>query len=319
MEKQLRKEYKWIFPVVVVGIIISICTACDEEKDEQVMMVSEIEEQLDDLAAETVNVGGESAEDDVETIEADEANIADDKKNVETDRKSEEDNTETSETDEEGEADEWNVDFEDIGAEYIYKKQRNEIEIHYPKLCGLEDPEKEERINDLIEEDVMQIVGEKNKEGDDNLYCVGLDYKIKFLNERIISILYKGWEGYVTRGHAALDDEAIAVTIDIEEEKVITLQDVVTDFTELSDMLLADKFEHITMWEGEAGGYKVSMEYEKDEDKLEDDLRGKYQHWYTDGKNFVIIIEKRADYNEYSISNESVGHILDAGFLRKLE
>ena len=155
------------------------------------------------------------------------------------------------EKDEESKEDAWNVDFEIERAEYIYKEQRNEIEIYYPQLCGLEDSAKEERINALIEEDIMQIMGEKNKEGDDSLYCINFDYKIEFMNERIISIRYRGWDGYITTGHAALDDEVIATTIDIEEEKIVALQDVVTDLRELSDMLLAEEFESITLWEGE--------------------------------------------------------------------
>lgn len=305
MKNQFLKKNKWILPVIIAVIVIIICIAFIKEKDGKNNRKQLPNSQLSDVRNAFNEQPNDFVKDDMETVKADEGST--------------ENNAETFETGEEWEEDESKLNFEVIRAEYIYDEQRNEIEIYYPQFCGLEDSEKEERINALIEEDVMQIVGEKNKEGDDTLYCIGLDYKIKFLNERIISILYKGWDGYVMSGHAALDNEAITVTIDIEEEKVITLQDVVTDFTELSDMLLADKFEHITMWEGEAGGYKVSMEYEKDEDKLEDDLRGKYQHWYTDGKNFVIIIEKRADYNEYSISNESVGHILDAGFLRKLE
>ena len=222
------------------------------------------------------------------------------------------------EKDEESKEDEWNVDFEIESAEYIYKEQRNEIEIYYPQLCGLEDSAKEERINALIEEDVMQIIGEKNKEGDDSLYCIEFDYKIEFMNERIISIRYRGWDGYITTGHAALDDEVIATTIDIEEEKVIALQDVVTDFTELSDMLLADEFEHITMWEGKAGGYPFSGEFGGTVDELEGNLREKPQEWYTDGENFIFINTKGRYYNEYSISIESAWHILDAEYLRKL-
>ena len=319
MKNQFLKKYKRILSVIVVGITISICTACGEEKDEQVMMASEIEGQLDDLAAETVNVGGESAEDDVETIEADEANIADDMENVETDWESAEDNTETSETDEEREEDEWNVDFEVIRAEYIYDEQRNEIEIYYPQLGGLEDSEKEERINDLIEEDVKKVIGEKNKGDEDTFYRVVLDYEIKFSNERIISILYKGGRGYIMPGRARMYAIAVATTIDIEEEKVFSLQDVVIDFTELSDMLLADEFEGITMWEGVKGEYPFSGEFSETVDELEEKLREKPQEWYTDGENFIFISMEGQYYNEYSISNESVGHILDAEFLRKLE
>ena len=123
--------------------------------------------------------------------------------------------------------------------------------------------------------------------------------------------------GYITPGHG-LNGEAIATTIDMEEEKVITVKDVVADFTELRDMLLADEFDHITRWEGKAGGYQVSRDYRGTEDELEKDLQ-KERKWYTDGDNFVVITEGRVDYNEYSISNESAENILDAEFLKKLE
>jgi len=71
--------------------------------------------------------------------------------------------------------------------------------------------------------------------------------------------------------------------------KIITLKDVVTVFPELGDMLLADKFDNITKWEGKAGTFEVSWEYRTYE-----------------------------DYNEYSISNDLVRHILDEEFLEKL-
>ena len=222
------------------------------------------------------------------------------------------------EKDEESKEDEWNVDFEIERAEYIYEEERNEIKIYYPQLCGLEDSAKEERINALIEEDIMQIMGEKNKEGDDSLYCIKFDYKIAFMNERIISIRYRGWDGYITTGHAALDDEVIATTIDIEEEKIVTLQDVVTDLKELSDMLLADEFEGITVWEGVKGGYPFSGEFGGTVDELKENLREKPQEWYTDGENFIFVYMRGRYYNEYSSSFESVGHILDAEFLKKL-
>lgn len=245
--------------------------------------------------------------------------VKDDMETVKADGESTENNVETSETDEEREEDEWNVDFEVIRAEYIYDEQRNEIEIYYPQLCGFEDSEKEERINILIEEDVKKVIGEKNKGDEDTFYRVVLDYEIKFSNERIISILYKGGRGYIMPGRARMYVIAVATTIDIEEEKVFSLQDVVIDFTELSDMLLADEFEGITMWEGVKGEYPFSGEFSGTVDELEENLREKPQEWYTDGENFIFISMEGQYYNEYSIRNESVEHILDAEFLKKLE
>ncbi|MCM1387729.1 MAG: DUF4163 domain-containing protein [Bacillus sp. (in: Bacteria)] len=216
---------------------------------------------------------------------------------------------------------EWDVDFEVVTDSYIFDEQQNGIEIYYPQLCGFEDSVKEERINALIKEDVMQIVGEKNTGGEDSFYRIYLNYKIMFFNDRVISILYKGGKGYITTGHASIDKEAIATTIDMEEERIITLQDVVTDLRELSEMLLADELEGITMWEGVKGGYPFSGEFSGTVDELEENLQEKQQEWYTDGENFIFISMDKysAYYNEYAISNESAEHILDAEFLKKLE
>ena len=78
--------------------------------------------------------------------------------------------------------------------------------------------------------------------------------------------------GYIMLGHG-LNGEAMATTIDMERERVITVKDVVTDFAELRYMLLADEFEHITKWEGKAGGYQVSRDYKGFENELEEDLQ----------------------------------------------
>lgn len=213
------------------------------------------------------------------------------------------------------------IDVRIIRKLYIYTEQRNEIEIYYPQLSGLEDTAKEKRINTLIEEDVKKVIGEKNKEGDDTLYCINLDFEIKFLNENMLSILYTGRRGYIMPGRARMIGKAIGTTIDIEEEKIITLKDVVTDSPELRDMLLADEFDNITKWEGKAGTFEVSWEYRGYEDKeyeLERDLQAEERQWYTDGEHFIVILEEFADYNEYSISNDLVRHILDEEFLEKL-
>ena len=318
MKNQFIKVYKCILPVVIIGISIIICTACG--KEEQKIMASVLageylnESWNNGMQILNVRLAGEweILKDQTNNLTEDDGEV------VNANEESTEDNTAVSKTNEEGKEDEWDVDFDIVRTEYIYDEQRNGIEIYYPQLCGLVNSTKEETINALIEEDVKKIIGDKNKEGDASVYCVVLDYKIKFLNEQIISILYKGMYGYIMPGHG-LNAKVKTTTIDIEEEKIIDLKDVVTDFAELSDMLMADEFEHVTMWEGSTGGYKISWIFESGEE-LEENLREIYQQWYTDGNNFVVITENtRADYNEYSISNESVKHILDEEFLGKLE
>ena len=290
MKKSYRGKWKQIAADITLIIIF---TACGKAQREHLVVVQTIEESVAD-EKEPVKAVEESTIEKAEIVQ-----------------KEEETATESSE---EGEKEvEWNVDFEMIRESYHYNEQRNDINIYYPQLAGLEDGAKEERINDLIEEDVKKLIGEKNKEGDDTLYCLDLDYEVKFLNDRIISILYKGGHGYISAGHG-YPAKAVATTIDLEEEKVISLKDIVTDFSELRDMLIADKFENITMWEGSAEGCEVSAVARKIRwYGLDEDLQ-----WYTDGDNFIVIIAETlaGDYNEYSIDIESVRHILEETFLQ---
>lgn len=290
MRNGLNKEYKWI-----VFIMIIVCIACKAKGGKKMEIFVSSAEQIYD----SKNNGDENFAVQLSKI----VDVLNEQRGGYI-----KDNQE--------------ADFRIIRELYIYMEQRNDIDIYYPQLSGLEDTEKENRINALIKEDVKKIIGEKNKEGDDTLYCINLDYEVKFLNERIISILYEGRRGYIMPGRARMLGKAIATTIDIEEEKIITLKEVVTDFTELSDMLLEDEFENITMWEGKAGTFEVSWEYKGYEDKeyeIEKDLREEERQWYTDGNNFIVILEEFQDYNEYSISNDLVKHILDEEFLKKLE
>lgn len=290
MRNGLNKEYKWI-----VFIMIIVCIACKAKGGKKMEIFVSSAEQIYD----SKNNGDENFAVQLSKI----VDVLNEQRGGYI-----KDNQE--------------ADFRIIRELYIYMEQRNDIDIYYPQLSGLEDTEKENRINALIKEDVKKIIGEKNKEGDDTLYCINLDYEVKFLNERIISILYEGRRGYIMPGRARMLGKAIATTIDIEEEKIITLKEVVTDFTELSDMLLEDEFENITMWEGKAGTFEVSWEYKGYEDKeyeIEKDLREEERQWYTDGNNFIVILEEFQDYNEYSISNDLVKHILDEEFLEKLE
>lgn len=77
---------------------------------------------------------------------------------------------------------------------YVNQEEYNEIEIIYPQLQGMKDEDKEYRINCLIENDIKKIL-KKNSLFDENNLFLHLDYEVKFLNNNIISIVYKGSEG----------------------------------------------------------------------------------------------------------------------------
>ena len=194
-----------------------------------------------------------------------------------------------------------------------------EIYIDYPQLSGMADQEKEKRLNALIKKDALKILELDICDGE---YCfsAGLDYEIKYLDDRTISILYKGYYGYITPG-AGLPALIMATTIDMEEEKILALQDAVADCSVLHDMLMADAFENTTMWDGVAGQHTVSQDYDYKISTLMEDLNGDDEdiEWYIDEEYFVIIVLNGiADYNEYALGLQDAEDFLKKDFWDKI-
>ena len=80
-----------------------------------------------------------------------------------------------------------------IKKEYSNQRRHNEIQIFYPQIQGLDDEGKEKRINYQIRKDATRLVSGIVYEKD-NLWH-NLDYEIKFLNGKMISVCYKGRSG----------------------------------------------------------------------------------------------------------------------------
>ena len=202
-----------------------------------------------------------------------------------------------------------------IRKEYINERMGNDIQVCYPQIQGLDDEEKEKRINYQIRKDATKLIGgeayEKNR-----LAC-GLDYEIKFFNGELISVHYKGWCGGITRGRG-IPPVILATNIDIESGKLLKLNDIITNFDTLAELLVEDKFEGITKWEGVAGTF--SQGYGDTKEGMEEWLKGgKGLGWYTDGSKFVIMITtKYWSYDEFAIDLSEVEDILDREFLEKL-
>ena len=87
----------------------------------------------------------------------------------------------------------------------------------------------------------------------------------------------------------------MATTIDCEEMKVLELKDVVSDLDGLCQMLMEDRFEHITAWEGRTGDYKMSDIYSYgDEDwsyLLLEELNGNDREieWYIKKRKMSLL------------------------------
>ena len=202
---------------------------------------------------------------------------------------------------------------------YYVESGRKYINIFYPQIHGIGDGGREECINTIIKDDALKQVRE------DLSYDLvhGLDYEIKFLDEKLVSIVY---EGYYGACGGRLPPTAFTTTVDITGEKLLKLKDVVTDLEILGEMLLEDRFENVTMWDGMKGDATVGESYSKRKDDLfellqaeEWDMIGSNVSWYTDGAHFVILLDEGLTYNEFSIDISEVEDILDKGFLEKLD
>ena len=211
-----------------------------------------------------------------------------------------------------------------IKKEYSNQRRHNEIQIFYPQIQGLDDEGKEKRINYQIRKDATRLVSGIVYEKD-NLWH-NLDYEIKFLNGKMISVCYKGRSGAVIGGGRGWPN-ILTTTMDIEEGKILRLEDIVTDFDTLCEMLIEDEFEGITKWDGVAGN-TVSQQYRYTKQSVdwikERMIEGWVPpdatnfDWYTDGSRFVIVISKWNTYDEFAIDLSEVEDILDSEFLEKL-
>ena len=150
-----------------------------------------------------------------------------------------------------------------------------------------------------------------------------LNYEVELLSKNIISIVYRGSEGAAVNNHSQIPCIFMATTINFEKEAVLSLNDFITDFDELSRLLLADKFKNISTWDEERRAQKISWSYEGEKEKLlleqlinakDFDLAQHYIEWYTDGKNLIIVtIEPYSYYTEYAIDFKEIKNIVMRG------
>lgn len=205
---------------------------------------------------------------------------------------------------------------------YEYHSENMEALLHYPQISGSSDTEKEKRINQLIEGDIIKVIELDTPDEYGYKLDIGVRrYEIKYADEQVISIAYYGWSGRLAGGRG-LPSTMFTTTIDIEEEKVLELKDVICDMDGLYEQLKDDRFEHITAWGGETGYYKITTDFYCDEDLREALLSGKME-WYVDGDNFVVAdLEFRGGgvgYNEYAGDIEQLDGIIDKDFRKKIQ
>ena len=236
---------------------------------------------------------------------------------------------------------------------YTYEDEYYDVDkLVYLQMVGSRDKEKERKINQLLEDDRKKVM---EMEPPDSYPDDGWEYRfhvgthrcdVEYADEKFISISYSGWVVRQRKGPYGLPTTMMATTIDCEEMKVLELKDVVSDLNGLCQMLMEDRFKHITAWDGEPDldFYKVSTTYSREEAErdLLETLNGNDREieWYIKerkmsfserwsafwgdevdkalaGKDFVIVILKD-NYNEYAIDMRQIRELLKEDFVESM-
>ena len=235
----------------------------------------------------------------------------------------------------------------------MYKDEYYDVDkLVYLQMVGSRDKEKERKINQLLEDDRKKVMEMEPPDlypddGWEYGFYVGTHQcDIEYADEKFISISYSGWVVRQRKGPYGLPATMMATTIDCEQMKVLELKDVVSDLNGLCQMLLDDRFEGITLWEGVGDGEKVSTTYSWDggESHLLEALNGDDREieWYIKerkmsfserwsafwgddvdkalaGKDFVIVICRGDYYHEYAIDMRQVRGLLKEDFVESMK
>ena len=235
---------------------------------------------------------------------------------------------------------------------YTYEDEYYDVDkLVYLQMVGSRDKEKERKINQLLEDDRKKVM---EMEPPDSYPDDGWEYgfyvgthrcDVEYADEKFISISYSGWVVRQRKGPYGLPATMMATTIDCEEMKVLELKDVVSDLNGLCQMLLDDRFEGITLWDGVGDLEKVSTTYRwaGAECGLLEDLNGDDRdiEWYIKeremsfserwsafwgddvdkalaGKDFVIVTLRDYYYHEYAIDMRQIRELLKEDFVESM-
>jgi hypothetical protein len=134
------------------------------------------------------------------------------------------------------------VTIESISCTYYIEQNRiafDNVDVLYPQVKGFYDADKQERINDLIINDLLcgkiniGVLEEKRERdaGREESYNLELSYEVFMQTDQLLSVLFTGTERF-TSSHFAIDS-VYAIVINLEDEAILS----VVDFVLIDDAL----------------------------------------------------------------------------------
>lgn len=111
----------------------------------------------------------------------------------------------------------------------------NGIKIDYPQITKLRDNHKQQKINELIKNEALEIINGYKESG--NKFSLDITYKIKWKSSKILSIEYLGYANVTGGAHPS--NIEFTTNIDINKGSSPKLNDIVN-----IDVSLSQKYKH---------------------------------------------------------------------------
>ena len=228
----------------------------------------------------------------------------------------------------------------------------NTTEVYYPQINSVsilpEDTQQEiliEQINSDIAKTVLLREGSTNFFAEQNAVSTATEgeskrepkvittyYRVQTANEKVVSVLY---EESISALGSALNYGAVGTTISLAENRLLQLNEMITDFDALLTLLETDQFTSIPYYEKETPRFSEVLEntnYMRDEilEILKNNNRRTFFtegdegaeilwekrvfDWYLWDNKLVMIYIDDKNYYQYSIKLEKIRNIINDTF-----
>ena len=103
------------------------------------------------------------------------------------------------------------------------------IDVSYPRILGMKDQEKQERVNQVIASMIERSIPvfEESKDGFEQKSSFSVDYSVQYISEELLSIRFN--QSIYVAGASHPNDYAVAFNYDLVGEKEIMLSDIFKD------------------------------------------------------------------------------------------
>lgn len=166
------------------------------------------------------------------------------------------------------------------------KEINKKYEIIIPKMLGIKDKVKENKLNSLIVKNSLKILNlYKHKDS----YDMKVNYNISLLNNNVLSVIYRGAVMFDDTAHP--NQIYYSINIDLKNEKILKLSDIVIVDEKLVMGFKNRKFKSLWKAQGEAIDFnKMDIDYIKQNFENSDSFSPYKDNWFSYLKSDSLVV-----------------------------